>query len=102
MSTDASIEFLATQSGLVWAYRLDRQGGAVPVAAPELLPVLQHHQQAQIRIPLIQMLNLLKQTLRNNRLIPMFFLHFNDEVSFGILQNNASILIQAFKQMCGG
>ena len=44
MSTDASTEFLATQSGLVWAYRLDRRGGAVPVAAPELLPALQSHQ----------------------------------------------------------
>ncbi len=46
MSTDATSEFLTTQNGLVWGYRLDRQGGAFPVMASELLSALQEHQSA--------------------------------------------------------
>ena len=44
MSANASTEFLTTQSGLVWAYRLDRDGGAAPVSAPDLLTTLRQHQ----------------------------------------------------------
>ena len=43
MQTDATTEFLTTQSGLVWGYRLDRQGAAVPVKPAELLLTLQQH-----------------------------------------------------------
>ncbi len=43
MQTDATTEFLTTQSGLVWGYRLDRQGTALPVKPAELLLTLQQH-----------------------------------------------------------
>ena len=33
-------EYLTTQSGLVWGYRLDRQGGAEPIEAADLTNVL--------------------------------------------------------------
>lgn len=43
MPTNPTAEFLTTQSGLVWGYRLDRLEGALTVPAAELLATLQHH-----------------------------------------------------------
>ena len=43
MQTDATTEFLTTQSGLVWGYRLDSQGTALPVKPAELLLALHQH-----------------------------------------------------------
>ncbi len=43
--TAATAEFLASQSGLVWGYCLDRKGGATPLDPPALASFLTRHQQ---------------------------------------------------------